>query len=185
MGPWAVRNSKYVIKDEWIKVRADECITPEGLTIDPYYVLEYPDWVHMVLLDSEDRILVTRAYRHGMGKISIEIPCGSIEASDDSPLAAARRELLEETGYGGGEFIPVGDFSPNPANHNNRIHCFLVMDASQQCEPINDPYERIDCELIKLKELADLIDSGDFHQSMHIASILLSLRKSGKLHLLM
>ena len=110
--------------DRWIHVRADDCRTAEGTRIAPYYVLEYPDWVNMVALNSHGEVLITELYRHGVRKYGLEIPCGTVEQGETA-LAAAKRELLEETGYTG-SFIKVSQLSPNPATHTNTIHTFLV-----------------------------------------------------------
>src|SRR4051794_40784446 len=118
--PWTVLTSRHVHRDRWIAVRADECRSASGALIAPYYVLEYPDWVHVVALDHNDLLLLTRQYRQGDRSVSLELPCGTIDPSYSTPEAAARRELLEETGCTG-TFEPVGRFSPNPATHNNSI----------------------------------------------------------------
>src|SRR4051794_32365072 len=60
--PWTVKNSRDVIRDRWVKLRADDCVTAEGVEIAPYYVLEYPDWVHVVALDDEDHIILVEQY---------------------------------------------------------------------------------------------------------------------------
>lgn len=179
--PWSVRKSEHVLQDPWISLRADECVTADGLTIAPYYVLEHPDWVNLVVLDSCDRVLVIRQYRHGIGKIAHEIPGGGVDESDASPLAAAERELLEETGYGAGQFTPVSVLSANAASHTNYIHCFLVTGAKRLREPSTRPDEEIEFEFVDISTLMQLIDSGGFPQSIQVASIFLALRKAGKL----
>jgi len=96
--PWKILKSTYLIKDRWRTVRADRCETENGVLVDPFYVLEKQDWVHVVAFDSEDRVLIIRQYRHGVEQICAEIPCGVLEDSDRSPLEGIKRELLEETG---------------------------------------------------------------------------------------
>ncbi len=178
---WKVVDSRYVIKDRWIKIRADECRTLEKVDIKPYYVFEFPDWVHMVALDDRDRILVTRQYRHGIRKVVVEIPCGIVKKpTDKSPLAAAKREFREETGYEG-EFTLAGKFSPNPANHTNMVYTYLVSGARQVCSPQENRLERIESELIPLPELIRLIEKKSFLQTMHICSIVLALKNAGRL----
>lgn len=95
--PWKITNSRYLIRDPWMTLRADRCETASGVVLDPYYLLEPQDWVQIVAFDREDRLLIIRQYRHGAGLISAELPCGAIEPGE-TPDQAARRELLEETG---------------------------------------------------------------------------------------
>ena len=85
LAPWTVNSSTTVIKDRWIDLRVEDCTTPAGVSVSPYYVLRYPDWAHIVCLDSADRICVISQYRHGAGRTMMELPGGVIEASD-TPL---------------------------------------------------------------------------------------------------
>ena len=77
---------------------------PGGARIPSYYVLEYPDWVNVIARTDDGRFLLIDQYRHGLGRTSYEIVAGVRDPQDATPLDAARRELYEETGYGGGEW---------------------------------------------------------------------------------
>lgn len=57
LAPWDIKRSSYPLRDRWLTVRADDCVTSEGVEIAPYYVLEYSDWVQVVAIDTEDNIL--------------------------------------------------------------------------------------------------------------------------------
>lgn len=176
--PWAIRSSRVALEDRWIKVRADECVTADGTIVSPYYVLEYPDWVHMVVINNNDQVLVTEQYRHGAKNISFELPCG-IQEEGEEPLETAKRELLEETGYSG-DFAPVGQVSPNPATHSNYIHVFLVTSPVKQSRVHTDLTEIINYDFMDVNRVYELIDRGDFQQGLHISSLVLGLRKHQK-----
>ena len=79
-------------------MRHETISLPDGRTIPDYYVFEYPDWVNVTAIDREGRFVMIDQYRHGLGETSYEIPAGVAEPSDETMLAAAQRELLEETG---------------------------------------------------------------------------------------
>ncbi len=181
LGPWSVVKSHYVVKDSWITVRADECETENGALISPYYVLEYPDWVNVVALNDRDEILVIHQYRHGIGKVTTEIPGGAVETTDVSPQAAAERELLEETGCCARHISLVGAISPNAASHTNQVHCFLATETKHLSPPQDRAEEEIAFEFVDIGTLMTFIDNGSFSQSMQIASIFLSLRRIGML----
>jgi 8-oxo-dGTP pyrophosphatase MutT (NUDIX family) len=151
--------------DRWIRLRADHCITPEGAVLDPYYVLEYRDWVHVVAVTDDDRLVVNHQYRHGAGCVHLELPGGVTDAADAGPLEAAARELREETGFAAREFRHITSLSPNSATHTNRIHIVLALDAYPDGVQSLDAGEEITVELLPLSEIPALVSSGAFLQA--------------------
>jgi 8-oxo-dGTP pyrophosphatase MutT (NUDIX family) len=177
---WRTLSSREVLGDRWITVRADDCVTADGVEISPYYVLDYPDWVHVVALDPLDRVLLIRQYRHGAGIVSVELPAGGVEPSDADILAAGARELAEEAGYGG-RLSLVGVNSPNPANHSNRIHTVLARDIAPVGAPQKSPFEEIEPFFVDVDEAVRLATSGEMASAIQVASLLLGLRSVGLL----
>jgi 8-oxo-dGTP pyrophosphatase MutT (NUDIX family) len=161
-------------------LRADRCESANGTVLDPYYVQELADWVQVVAFDSQDRILLTRQYRHGAGLISLELPCGVVEQGETA-VQAAIRELLEETGCRAETLEPLPVLSPNPARYSNRIHAFIATGAQQVQEQRLDETEEIEFEFLPIERVLSLIDVGLFSQALHVASILLALRSRGML----
>jgi 8-oxo-dGTP pyrophosphatase MutT (NUDIX family) len=180
VAPWNITASRHVLKDRWISVRADDCRTSEGKEIAPFYVLEYPDWVQVVAIDTEDNVILVEQYRHGLGIISLELPAGAIESTDASPLIAGARELQEETGYGGPSWQCAGRLSPNPASHNNLCHVVVALNVSFQRAVIDDPTERVRVVRVPIRAAIDLAMSGGIVQAMHVASMFLGLGAAGK-----
>jgi len=179
--PWTVTASDYLLQDKWLTVRADRCRTGRGVAVEPYYVLEYPDWVQVVAFDPDFRVLVTEQYRHAAGRVCLELPCGSVEATDETPLAAAQRELLEETGCISGRFEEIGHFSPNPATHTNMVYCFAAYDVRRSQPVRQDATEEVVSAFLPVPDVLDTIDTGQFPQSLHISGLMLGLRHAGLL----
>lgn len=173
--PWTVERSRYALHDRWLKVRADDCITSDGAPVAPYYVLEYPDWVHVVALDQHDNLILVEQYRHGLGGMSLELPAGAIDPTDAGPLDAAARELREETGFASCDLQHLLVLSPNPATHSNRFHVVLARGAELRHAPTDDPTERLNVVRVALKDVTPLIIGGKMLHSMHIASLWVAL----------
>ena len=100
---WKTLSSEYVVKEPWMTVRKDKLLLPDGRVKDDYWSLEYPDWINVIATTKDGHYIFERQYRHGLDCVAWEIPAGVIEKGEE-PLAAARRELMEETGFGGGEW---------------------------------------------------------------------------------
>ena len=98
-----------------------------------------------------------------------------MEDRDESPLQAARRELLEETGYASDQFIQVGCVSPNPANQTNLIYSFLALDAYQAGSQDLDETEEIEVVLKPLEEVIAMAKHGELLQSMQVSALFFTL----------
>jgi 8-oxo-dGTP pyrophosphatase MutT (NUDIX family) len=177
-GKWRVTASRYVHKDRWISVRADDCVTDEGAVVAPYYVLEYPDWVEVIALDADDNVLLVKQYRHGLGGMSIELPAGGMEPTDTDPCAAAARELLEETGCAG-VLTLVGETRPNAGTHSNRTHIVLARQVNKIAEPKDDPTERIERIWVPAAEALRMALAGELTVGMQVGSLLRGLEQAG------
>ena len=182
--PWKTKNTQKLIEDKWLTLRADTCETERGAIVDPYYVLECPDWVEIVAFNDREEVLLIQQYRHGAGKISIEIPSGGMEAGDADPIETARRELLEETGCSADRFEHVAWLHPNPARQNNRNHCVLAIGTRIVQNPEPDHTEDIRFEFVPLYKLFEFIDTGRFFQALHISSLFLALKHRGLLNVM-
>jgi 8-oxo-dGTP pyrophosphatase MutT (NUDIX family) len=177
---WQVRGSTHLVNDRWLKVRADDCVTAEGVEITPYYVLEYPDWVEVIALDADDNIYLLQQYRHALGVVSLEVPGGAVDARDADPVAAAARELHEETGLTATEWEYVGKLAPNPATHTNHAHIVLARNVELKAAPADDPTERIRLIRMPIREAIRLALTGKMIQVIHVAALTLALHKAGK-----
>lgn len=175
LSKWETLDSKIFYEDKWIKIRQEKCKDNNDFIINPYYILDYPDWVHLICFDENYKILITRQYRHGIKSINYEIPCGVVDNIDKTPLDTAKRELKEETGFVSENFKKIITYSPNPSNHSNSIHCFLVTDLIQTNKRSLDDSEEIEYEFLSFSEILKLINENKFLQSMHISTLFMAL----------
>lgn len=181
---WRTLSSKTVLKDRWIDVRADCCVTASGHEISPYYVLRYPDWVHVVAITPEDDLVLVRQYRHGAGATFLELPAGTADANDADPLQTAARELEEETGYRARHLRLVASLYANPANQTNMVHVVLGTHAELVSAPqLDDGEDGLTVETMKIRDIQAGLRSGLIQQALQVSSLVLALSASGHLSL--
>ena len=168
---WKVLHSEYLIKRPWLTARQDKIELPDGRIIPEYYVLEYPDWVNVIAITKDGHFVMERQYRHALGKTSYELPCGMMEEGE-TPLEAAQRELMEETGYGGGVWKKIMELSANPSTMTNLAHCFLATGVEKISEQHLDATEELEVHLLTREEVCNLLRDNKMPQSLMVAPLL-------------
>jgi 8-oxo-dGTP pyrophosphatase MutT (NUDIX family) len=167
---WKILSSEYLIRRPWLTARRDVAELPDGRINHEYYVLEYPDWVNIIAITKDGRIVMERQYRHALGNTCYELPCGVIEAGE-TPLEAAQRELLEETGFAGGEWQEWMTLSPNPATSTNLAHSFLATGVEKVAGQHLDATEDIDVYLLDQDFVRDLLQHNQILQALMAAPL--------------
>ena len=152
------------------RVRHDTLVNPRTDAQMVRTVLETPDWVNVVALTPERRIVVVRQYRFGPAAIRTEIPGGVIDRGEDHETAA-RRELREETGYLSERWTYLGAVEPNPAFHDNVCHHWLAEDAIRTTEQEQDPGEDIVVDTLGIDEMRDEIAEGRIQHALVITAL--------------
>ena len=182
--PWQTLSSEQVLAERWINVRADRCLTESGKEIAPYYVLAYPDWVHVVALTETGELVLVEQYRHGAATTCLELPGGVIDPADPDPIAAARRELAEETGFAAANCQLISRLYPNPAIQANLAYTVLATGCRQVTAPsLEDGEDGMIVRCVPVADILAQIHDGVIGQSMHVAGLLLGLAKSGHISL--
>jgi 8-oxo-dGTP pyrophosphatase MutT (NUDIX family) len=170
--PWRVLSSRVTYRDRWITLRSDHCATASGREVAPFHVLEYPDWLNVAALTEDGRVVLVREYRHGGGRVMLGLPGGTVDPDDASPEAAARRELAEETGFEGGEWVQIGRYLTNPANLTNTSHLFLALGVRPTATRSLDPTEEIEVVLDDFADLAGRVARHEVEMQLsHAATV--------------
>lgn len=178
--PWKVKNSK-VDRDYGIfSVRIDVASSASRAHQGEFYVIESSDWINVIPLTAAGEVVMIRQYRHGIRKITLEIPGGLVEPTDSDHRHSARRELMEETGYDASELVYLGTVFPNPAIQNNRCLTFLAKEAFKVGEPSPEPFEELEIVLVPLATLPERIRLGEISHSLVLSAFFLYFLKQGK-----
>ncbi|MDR2980984.1 MAG: NUDIX hydrolase [Puniceicoccales bacterium] len=168
---WKVLESEYLFRRPWFTVRRESLLLPNGNKVPEYYVLEYPTWVNTIAITKEGEFVMVRQYRRALGNVSYELCAGVCEKEDASPMVSAQRELLEETGYGGGKWTEFSVLSANPGTHTNLTYCYLATDVEPVSSPHPEATEDLIIHLLTLDEVKRLLLNDEIKQALHSASL--------------
>jgi len=175
---WKKLSSQYVYNDNWFKARADSCEFPDGRIIEPYYVVELPDWCNVIVVTKDERIIMVRQYRYPIDQTTIELPGGIIEKNED-PLAAAKREMEEETGYTSDDIEFLLKLAPNPAINTNTAYFFLAKNAVAAIAQKFDAFEDIDIVSFSKEEIIQLLKENKMQHGVQIGPLYEALVRIG------
>jgi ADP-ribose pyrophosphatase len=168
-----ILSSKYLYRGRVFDVRRDKIVEPDGLCATRDFVVHSGSIVVLPVFD-DGRILLIRQYRHAVGRYLWELVAGRIEPSEP-PLAGAKRELAEETGYSARRWRKLLDVFPTPGFVSERMVVFLAQDLrAGKARPEDD--ERITARAVAPREIERWIRSGKLRDAKSIASILFYLR---------
>lgn len=169
---WKVLDTSYPFRDEWLVVRSDRVLLPDGVTLPAYHTIECSDWVSCIAITANFEVVLIEQYRHSIRRLITEFPAGSVDARDESPLAAMRRELLEETGYASDDWHLIGSSPANPARQTNTAYAFLALGAKQVSQPKLEQGELIRTKLMSWEHFRKGISSGFLQiPAQHIACL--------------
>ncbi|HAV62163.1 MAG TPA: NUDIX hydrolase [Verrucomicrobiales bacterium] len=169
--PWPVLKSTPSGDYRIFTIRTDRRRSPRTDAEHDFFVIDCPDWVNVVAVTPDGRLVMIEQFRMGSNTVELEIPGGLIDAHDESPLAAGLRELREETGFEGTKAEILGDIFPNPAIMSNTCHTVLVHNCELKHPTEFDHGEDLLTRLVPVAEIPGLIAAGKIRHSLVVVAL--------------
>ncbi len=169
--PWKTLQSDVVLENQYLKIRKDICQLPEGTILQDYYVREDQDNAIVFCVTKSGDVVLVRQFRQGLQEITIELPGGLRERHDISMAEAARRELLEETGYSSERLEEIGVMGLSPASSSGRSHIFFSPEAEKIAAPKFVIGETTEVVLKTIPELKAMLGRGEIIGALHNAAM--------------
>ena len=166
--PWKRRSAEPVFQHALFSLEI-QTVEAEGGDERKALVIQSTDWVNIIAVGDDDEVVLVRQWRFGTAAESLEIPGGMVDPGED-PLSAAKRELLEETGYRATEWTQLGVVDPNPAFLSNRCWLFLASSLESVGEPLGDGKEEISVEWAPVDDIPAMFDSGAISHSLVVSA---------------
>lgn len=187
---WEEIRTEHIVQDQWIDFRRSAYRFPDGSVFEPYYSYSRRDYVVIVASDEDGNYLCVRQFRQGIKEVTTEFPAGGIERTDgkeygsgrgssaaEDALEAAKRELLEETGYVSEDWNFLLTVPSNATIADNYAHIFMARNCRKFGDQNLDETEFLNVRKYSANEIEDMIDQGNFQQAVHIMAWLLAQRR--------
>ena len=162
---WRIEPDHEILETPIGTIRKGPLQSRTSLKRKDFYFFDFPDWVNIIARTPDNEILLIRQFRYGTKRMELEIPGGMIDPGED-PVAAGRRELLEETGFAGKYASLLGKVCPNPAIQGNYCFTILVENAVRTADPHPDDMEEIDCLCVPEQDIDSYIREGKIEHGL-------------------
>ena len=172
--PFPLQTSIYLLEIGFVKIDQDTYLSPRTGDEFKFTIVRIPDVVQIVPLTTDGKLVMIHQFRPGNRKIGVEVPGGLIDSTDANPQDAARRELQEETGYGGGKLTELATLNPMPAIMSNQATIFLIKNVEYRKPPELDKGEDIEVILVEPSDIGKMIQDGSIHSTTTVTALMLA-----------
>ena len=177
MRPWRTLARRTLLsRPPWMEVGEERVGLPDGREVDGFLWIRTRDFVAMVAVTERDEVILVRSYKHGTRTVSLAVPAGYIEDGEE-PLAAAKRELQEETGYASEDWTSLGRYVVDGNYGVSTEHIFLARAARKVSEPASGDLEEMEVVAVPLAEISAYVRRGEVVQLSSAAALALAEQK--------
>jgi 8-oxo-dGTP pyrophosphatase MutT (NUDIX family) len=173
---WQAKASETIFTNSFLRLHRDKCTHPT-LGEHNFYVFDFRDWVNIVPVTEDGKMVLVKQYRRGTDEITLEIPSGSMDQGETDPEKAVLRELREETGLIAGEIELMYKVAVNPAIQNNYCYLYLATGCTFAGPIMPDATEELEVLVLSIPEVEDLIARGEMTHSLGLLGLQLGLQR--------
>jgi 8-oxo-dGTP pyrophosphatase MutT (NUDIX family) len=173
---WTILGREKVLDSAWYQVVKETVRLPSGEVLDDYFVRENSGAVLIVPRTKDGEFILTRQYKHGAGQVVLEFPAGRIDEGEDV-LAAAKRELREETG-GEADVLALGPtFFDDPTNSRGQTFVVFAEGVRHKYEQSLDSSEDIEVVTLSSSALRQVLGAGLMQVAASVAAGYMALER--------
>ena len=177
---WEILRSEFVQDFKIFQIKKMQVRSPRTGKVSEVQAIHFSDWVLILALTRDEKVVMVRQYRHGIERVCLELPGGLVDPADTSPALSAQRELLEETGYLADEMVLIGECFPQPAILSNKCFFYLAKNAAEARAQHLDSGEDIEIIKIPLKEIPAKIENKEIDHGMVLLAFSFLWMKQGQ-----
>ncbi|NJP10915.1 MAG: NUDIX hydrolase [Leptolyngbyaceae cyanobacterium RU_5_1] len=173
--PWkTLKTDDIFVAEPWLKLSVQQVQLPDGRVVDEYYQIQLQDYALIVAQVPDGRIIMVRQYKHGIGRVSLMLPGGGL-MDGETAIAAAQRELLEETGYLAEDWQQLCSFVSSANYRCSQGYIIAAHNARLVAEPNSGDLEEMDIVLMTPEEVIAAVQRGEVVALGSVAAIALAL----------
>ena len=171
VSPWKTVRSTTVGDFRIFKLRSDVKVSPRTGREHDFYVLDSVNWVNVIAVTPDQKLVMIKQFRHGSNTVELEIPGGMMDPGETDPVVAGVRELREETGYEGENARVLGRIWSNPAILSNRTFTVLIENCRLKHDVDWDYGEDLATRLVPASELPELVAGEKIGHSLVVVAL--------------
>jgi len=168
--PAKVNKSVTILRAKSFHVVVENITLTNGVTTD-IHILRHPGSSGIIPI-KENKVVLIKQYRHAIGDYIWEIPAGTFDP-EETPIACAKRELIEEAGYSANIWKKLGEIIPVPGYSDERMHVFLATDLTPAEQKL-DSDELLDVHEIEIDEVMEMISTGKIYDCKTISGLFMA-----------
>ena len=178
--PWRTKSSVQVFHSPFVSVNSSTVELPNGSVIDDFYTVTIQNAALIVATTADEQIILTKEYRYACKEVVTECPAGMVEENED-PIVTARRELLEEIGFGSEDWTYLGPTFESTSKLTNTMHLFWAKNCvSIGGQSLEDSEGNIEVMRISIDQAIEMVMDGTIKPNSSAHAILKVARLMGK-----